>query len=329
MTLISMLLALIIERLAVRSDAWQARPYCQAYLKLTAGSGLTKLAEHQLGRYLWILLPGLLVALLLHLLDNRLLTLVVNTLVLLVGVGCWHYRQLYKQYLNAQERGDEEAAYLAMQQIRHDSRSDIDSSNGLTLVWLNFRYYAAVVFWFLVLGAFGVITYALLRHLNEQTQTEGAEPVAASSDTFAATDDALAETETGAASTADAVTVDEPVVFAETAADTPDSSAAVAKKDALSCMLHWADWFPARLFGLGFALVGHFSRASNALLGYFLDFTASNEQVVKDVARAAEPLPEEVVNGIEDTSSMVQLSKRNMLFFLAFTAILTLTGWFG
>lgn len=329
MTLISMLLALIIERLAVRSDAWQARPYCQAYLKLTAGSGLTKLAEHQLGRYLWILLPGLLVALLLHLLDNRLLTLVVNTLVLLVGIGCWHYRQLYKQYLNAQERGDEEAAYLAMQQIRHDSRSDIDSGNGLTLVWLNFRYYAAVVFWFLVLGAFGVITYALLRHLNEQTQTEGAEPVAASSDTFAATDDALAETETGAASTADAVTVDEPVVFAETAADTPDSSAAVAKKDALSCMLHWADWFPARLFGLGFALVGHFSRASNALLGYFLDFTANNEQVVKDVARAAEPLPEEVVNGIEDTSSMVQLSKRNMLFFLAFTAILTLTGWLG
>lgn len=329
MTLISMLLALIIERLAVRSDAWQARPYCQAYLKLTAGSGLTKLAEHQLGRYLWILLPGLLVALLLHLLDNRLLTLVVNTLVLLVGIGCWHYRQLYKQYLNAQERGDEEAAYLAMQQIRHDSRSDIDSSNGLTLVWLNFRYYAAVVFWFLVLGAFGVITYALLRHLNEQTQTEGAEPVAASSDTFAATDDALAETETGAASTADAVTVDEPVVFAETAADTPDSSAAVAKKDALSCMLHWADWFPARLFGLGFALVGHFSRASNALLGHFLDFTASNEQVVKDVARAAEPLPEEALNGIEDTSSMVQLSKRNMLFFLAFTAILTLTGWLG
>ena len=43
MTLISMLLALIIERLAVRSDAWQARPYCQAYLKLTASSGLSKL----------------------------------------------------------------------------------------------------------------------------------------------------------------------------------------------------------------------------------------------------------------------------------------------
>lgn len=329
MTLISMLLALIIERLAVRSDAWQARPYCQEYLKLTAGSSLTKLAEHQLGRYLWILLPGLLVAILLHLLDNRLLTLVVNTLVLLVGIGCWHYRQLYKQYLNAQERGDEEAAYLAMQQIRHDSRSNIDSNNGLTLVWLNFRYYAAVVFWFLVLGAFGVITYALLRHLNEQTQTESAEPVVAASDTAEPTDDPLAETETAATSAVDNAQADEPVVFAETAADTLSSSAAVAEKDALSCMLHWADWFPARLFGLGFALVGHFSRASNALLGYFLDFTASNEQVVKDVARAAEPLPEEVLNGIEDTSSMVQLSKRNMLFFLAFTAILTLTGWLG
>lgn len=348
MTLISMLLALIIERLAVRSDAWQARPYCQAYLKLTAGSGLKQLAEHQYGRYLWILLPGLLVAVLLHLLDNRLLTLVVNTLVLLVGIGCWHYRQLYKQYLNAQERGDAEAAHLAMQQISQDSRSTVDSSQGLTLVWLNFRYYAAVVFWFLILGAFGVITYALLRHLNEQTATEQA----AAAKVVDEHSDPLAESETAAGysadynqadySTADDISADsngadnsaEPVTMdAAIDSDTESLSAepvsAPAAKDALNCMLHWADWFPARLFGLGFALVGHFSRASNALLGYFLDFTASNEQVVKDVARAAEPLPEEVVNGIEDTSSMVQLAKRNMLFFLAFTAILTLTGWLG
>jgi AmpE protein len=149
-------------------------------------------------------------------------------------------------------------------------------------VWLNFRYYAAVVFWFLLLGAFGVITYALVRHLQE----------------------AVAE-------------------------DDAASYAACSNSKAVPCVAHWANWFPARLFGLGFALVGHFSRASTALLGYFLDFTADNEQVVVDVATAAEPLPADSLNTLEDTSYMVQLAKRNMLFFLAFTAILTLSGWLG
>lgn len=326
MTLISMLLALIIERLAVRSDAWQARPYCQAYLKLTAGSGMSKLAEHAIGRYLWILLPGLLVALILLLVDNRLVTLVVNTLVLLIGIGCWHYRQLYKQYLNAQDRGDEEAAFLAMQQIRNDSRSTVDDSNGLLLVWLNFRYYAAVVFWFLVLGAFGVITYALLRHLNEQTELTVANT--------AAKEDPLAET-----AAAETIIVDDAGVAnsddAEAAQDFTRSQDAafttaaleVQSKDAVHYLLHWADFFPARLFGLGFALVGYFSRASNALLGYFLDFSANNQQVVTDVAKAAEPIIESPLQNTDDTSAMVQLAKRNMLFFLAFTAILTLSGW--
>ena len=285
MTLISMLLALIIERLAVRSGVWQASRYCRTYVRFTAGSALSRLSSHKLGQYLWLALPGGLVMLLLCLADSHLLSLLVNTLVLLVAIGCWHYRQLYKQYLNAMERGDEEAAFISMQQIRTDMGSDKEQhSYGQLLVWLNFRYYAAVVFWFLVLGVFGVITYALVRQLQEA--------------------------------------VDEP--------DAADYAASLGSDNrAVNCVAHWANWFPARLFGLGFALVGHFSRASTALLGYFLDFTASNEQVVVDVATAAEPLPAESINTLDDTSYMVQLAKRNMLFFLAFAAILTLTGWLG
>lgn len=290
MTLISMLLALIIERLAVRSDKWQASRYCRAYVRFTAGSALNKLSAHSLGQYLWLALPGAVVMLVLHLADSHLLSLVVNTLLLLVAIGCWHYRQLYKLYLNAMDRGDEEAAFITMQQIRTDMGSTREqSSYGQLLIWLNFRYYAAVVFWFLVLGAFGVITYALVRHLQEAVAEED-------SLTYAT---CLGESHMG------------------------------ENNKAVHYVAHWANWFPARLFGLGFALVGHFSRASAALLGYFLDFTASNEQVVVDVATAAEPLPAESVNTLDDTSFRVQLAKRNMLFFLAFTAILTLTGWLG
>ena len=66
-------------------------------------------------------MPALLVTVVLALADFWLLTLVVNTLVLLVCIGCWHYRQLYKQYLNAQARGDQQAAFLVMQQIRQQA----------------------------------------------------------------------------------------------------------------------------------------------------------------------------------------------------------------
>ena len=284
MTLISMLLALIIERLAVRSSAWQADGYCRAYVRFTAGSALNKLSAHSVGQYLWLALPGAVLAILLHMLDSHLISLIVNTLVLLVGIGCWHYRQLYKQYLNAMDRGDEEAGFIAMQQLRtHLGSSSEQYSYGQLLLWLNFRYYAAVMFWFLLLGVFGVITYVLVRHLQEAVEEK----------------------------------------------DAADYATVLGAETQVNCVAHWALWFPARLFGLGFALVGHFSRASNTLLGYFLDFTASNEQVVIEVASAAETLPAESLNTLDDTSYMVQLAKRNMLFFLAFAAILTLTGWLG
>jgi AmpE protein len=289
MTLISMLLALIIERLAVRSDAWQAHGYLNAYVRLSASSGLSKLAAHRFGQYIWLALPGALVALVLCLFDNHLISLIVNTLVLLVAIGCWHYRQLYKQYLNAMERGDEEAGFLAIEQIRQDSGSREQSSYGQVLVWLNFQYYAAVVFWFVVAGVFGVITYALVRHLQQPRVDAESEQ---------------AEEQTRA--------------FAHCV---PAQSTAVA------LVAHWLNWFPARLFGLGFALVGHFSRASSTLLSYFLDFTADNEQVVTEVAAAAEPMPEQDVSPLEESGQMLQLAKRSMLFFLAFAAILTLGGW--
>lgn len=285
MTLISMLLALIIERLAVRSDAWQAHGYLKAYVRFSASSGLSRLASNRFGQYLWLVLPGALVALILYLFDSHLISLVVNTLVLLLAIGCWHFRQLYKQYLNAMERGDEEAGFLAMEQIRQDSGSREQSSYGQVLVWLNFQYYAAVVFWFLVAGVFGVITYALVRHLQQPIAEDDTEQAAAH------------------------------------ASCVPVNSKAVARLD------HWLNWFPARLFGLGFALVGHFSHASATLLSYFLDFTADNEQVITEVAAAAEPIPELVINTLDESSHLLQLAKRNMLFLLALTAVLTLAGW--
>lgn len=295
MTLISMLIALIIERLAVRSEAWQFLFYAKKYLSVSQSSGLSKLVSESKGQYLWVLLPGIVYALVLWLIGSSLVTLVLNTLVLLVCIGCWHYRQLYKQYLNASERADNEAAFLTMQQLSNDvGLTDADLSYGQRLVWLNFRYYAAVLFWFAVLGGAGAITYALLRQMNEP----------------ASWDKPVKLVEEG----------DETAEFVEATPDIP----AVFQQ-----LMFWADWVPARLFGVGLALVGHFSRASTALLGFLGDFSTSADKVVTTVAKAAEPLPDDAYNCAEETACMVQLAKRNVLFFLALVAVLTLSGWLG
>ena len=295
MTLISMLIALIIERLAVRSEAWQFLFYAKKYLSVSQSSGLSKLVSESKGQYLWVLLPGIVYALVLWLIGSSLVTLVLNTLVLLVCIGCWHYRQLYKQYLNASERADNEAAFLTMQQLSADvGLTDADLSYGQRLVWLNFRYYAAVLFWFALLGGAGAITYALLRQMNEPASWD--KPVK------------LAEEG------------DETAEFVEATPDIP----AVFQQ-----LMFWADWVPARLFGVGLALVGHFSRASSALLTFLGDFSSSSATVITTVAKAAEPLPDDAYNCAEETACMVQLAKRNVLFFLALVAVLTLSGWLG
>jgi AmpE protein len=295
MTLISMLIALIIERLAVRSEAWQFLFYAKKYLSLSHSSGLSKISEDSKGQYLWVLLPGILYALLLWLVGSSLVTLVLNTLVLLVCIGCWHYRQLYKHYLNASERADNEAAFLTMQQLSADvGLTDSELSYGQRLVWLNFRYYAAVLFWFAILGGAGAITYALLRQLNEPA------------------------------------TWDQPVKLAEEGDETAEVAAVAAGIPAVfQQLMFWADWVPARLFGVGLALVGHFSRASSALLTFLGDFSSSSATVITTVAKAAEPLPDDAYNCAEETACMVQLAKRNVLFFLALVAVLTLSGWLG
>lgn len=295
MTLISMLIALIIERLAVRSEAWQFLFYAKKYLSVSQSSGLSKLASESKGQYLWVLLPGIVYALVLWLIGSSLVTLVLNTLVLLVCIGCWHYRQLYKQYLNASERADNEAAFLTMQQLSADvGLTDVDLSYGQRLVWLNFRYYAAVLFWFALLGGAGAITYALLRQMNEPASWD--KPVKL---------------------------VEEGDEIADVVEDAPEIPAVFQQ------LMFWADWVPARLFGVGLALVGHFSRASTALLAFLGDFSTPADKVVTTVAKAAEPLPDDAYNCAEETACMVQLAKRNVLFFLALVAVLTLSGWLG
>lgn len=362
MTLLSMLIALIVERLAVRSSKWQLVSYLRPYLNYAGKTPFSALRQQQGALLLWCALPVLLLSLVLWLIDFWLLTLVINTLVLLLCMGCWHYRQLYKQYLNAAARDDQQAAFLTMQQLNTDAGISQDElSHGQRLVWLNFKYYAAVLFWFAVFGAFGALFYAILRLLAEpvtylrseiakpndgsaanELATEGgtvAETTAAEGEATAQFSADAPEQNPTTTSAADFITPDAAYrQHSQSAADdlkalaehTEQLSQSVLLQQRLmavaSDLSHWADWLPARLFGLGFALVGHFSRASAILLSYLGDSSTPACQVLTDIAKAAEPLPEELLNCSTESCSLVQLAKRNILFFLALVAILTLSG---
>ncbi|MBU1437001.1 MAG: regulatory signaling modulator protein AmpE [Gammaproteobacteria bacterium] len=364
MTLISMLIALIIERLAVRTKAWQWVSYVQPYLQVSRQGPLANLINHQFGIVLWWLLPSLVVAVVLFTIDFWLVNLLVNTLVLLLCIGCWHYRQLYKQYLNAAERQDQEAAYLVMMQINaHAGIASDELSHGQRLIWINFKYYAAVLFWFALFGAFGAIAYAMLRQLAEPVTyldlTAKKAPMAkdkAPQDDVQATsmevvDDTVADAAFEVTAAENSTDSSSSEIFSETSQQTeaqsqsetntfsennaqPEESIDVNGRleqqhrvqGFASDLSHWADWLPVRLFGLGFALVGHFSKASAALIAYLVDSSTPAEIVLADIAKAAEPLPDELRNCNSEVCSLVQLSKRNILFFLALVAVLTLSG---
>ncbi|MFC3033357.1 beta-lactamase regulator AmpE [Pseudoalteromonas fenneropenaei] len=166
MVLISIILALIIERLGARANYWQVDYYMQQYYQrsqkhLQPDGMLGK----PLGFLLWLLLPVVAIVLLVRFSDFVLWHLVANICVLLVAFGCAQMRAHYKGYLNALSRGDNEAATLYALQMGQ-RRTEFERGGetfGQTLAWLNFRHYCAVIFWFVILGAPGAILYAVIR----------------------------------------------------------------------------------------------------------------------------------------------------------------------
>lgn len=330
MTLLSMLIALIVERLAVRGRAWQLVTYLQPYMQWSQASTLTEWRQKPYFMLLWWLLPALAVSVLVYSVKFWLFQLALNTLVLLLCIGSWYYRLRYKQFLNACQRDDQEAVFLVMQQIR-SAQAAPELSYGQQFIWLNFRYYAAVLFWFAILGAFGAVAYATLRQLSEPMRAD---------DALAESKQAMQPTAAETEAETEVATSSDPVAEPDVAAIAgPDTSNTIADETATSAttaghwqhfaddLLHWADWLPVRLFGLGLALVGDFSRTSAVLLQHAGAIHMSAPQLLVELSQAAEPVPEDMLNTQEAAVSAVALAKRNILFFLALIAVLTLSGW--
>ena len=277
MTLISILIALIIERLDARGKYWQMQTYASVYLDKSQGfSGLFK---QSMLVFLWLLVPSLLVAGAARFIDFVLWQMLVNVVVLLVCLGCVFYREKYKGYLNAMQRNDSEAASLYALQLGQKRTEEQRGGEtlGQTLAWINFRFYCAVIFWFVALGPAGAVFYALVRSFADAVREGKAESLR-------------------------------------------------PHKKMLQALLFWLDWLPARIASFGFLIIGNFNKGTSCWLKHVLNFSISNRKMVTETALAAEQVEAQHIGCTVEALCMVKLVKRNVLFFLAIIAALTLFG---
>ncbi len=356
MTLITLLIVLTIERIAATGTLWQFDFYYQKLKSVMLNHlGRPQWLQSQIGRWIWILLPVLAIAFLSNALDWLLFEFVFDVLVLLICIGCVKQRKLYKSFLNAANRGDNEACELYGAQLQgfeveqaQESETDSvevandvssaaidegeqtvkveedvqsesadskleaseaetnealasepetnealaseseiseasatkqgpcgDTSLGQTLVWFNFRYYCAVLFWFVCLGPAGAVLYCMVR---------------------------------------------------ESADDSDNSISELFGENQLYRALHILDWLPARVCTAGYLLIGDFTRSAGIWLSYLLDFTSSAKSLVCKIANAAESIDVVDCSNTTEPACMLKLAKRNILFFLAMVALLTLYG---
>lgn len=325
MTLITLLLVLSIERVAATSEVWQFEFY---YLKMKSFMmkhlGKPQWLYSAVGLWLWLLLPVVLILFLASAFDWLLFEFVFNVAVLLVCIGCIEKRKTYKSFLNAAARNDERACELYAAKLQglpvqdenesgsstersaeepvepseQTLHSEADEANaqseqdelageqkmeepcgchtlGLTLVWYNFRYYCAILFWFVVFGPAGAVLYCMVRESYD---------------------------------------------------DKDEQVRGFLSKDKMRRILHVLDWLPARVFSLGYLLIGNFSKAAGIWLSYVLDLTSSAKALVSEISQAAETVDMSDCSKVTEPACMLKLAKRNILFFMALVALLTLYG---
>ncbi|MDP5039508.1 MAG: beta-lactamase regulator AmpE [Paraglaciecola sp.] len=168
MTIISLLLVLLVERVTTKSRYWQFEFYFNhLFSSLTTKQNAD--STNNYGGLALILVPPIVVFVLVQYLAAGLIAFIISTAILMVCVGCPAVRATYKCYLQAANRGDLEACSLYAEQLSNDDEGM--ESFGRNLVWQNYLHYAAVILWFTALGAAGALLYVLAREVNKQLQS--------------------------------------------------------------------------------------------------------------------------------------------------------------
>ncbi|PKI15917.1 beta-lactamase regulator AmpE [Colwellia sp. 12G3] len=305
MSLLSLLIALAAER-SLSAEMWRFNFYYQHYLHFFSKNFTAK--QGAVASAAFIILPVILTYLLLEVIDNTVLQLLLSTVILIVCFGCTTTRNSYKNYLHSAFRGEETTTEMHHQQLLTDKNLP-NMGFGQALIWLNYRYYIAIMLYFTVFGAAGALFYRLLTTVIEHKKA----------DCMASAAEKQAEAQTTSASDSEEE-------------QEGQHEASVAPNIMSGCQNHydvlfWVDWLPVRIASFGYMFVGHFSKAMPVWLESIFDSEKPTHQVLIDVAEKSEDI---LVNEEDCTAEpclLVRLAKRNVLLVLAVISILTLTGF--
>lgn len=290
MTLIILLIVLLVERFGLKGKQWQPSYYLAWYFSKITKDYLTENTS-KLTLFALLAAPAIIAGLIIYYLTGPFLEFFLSLFVLAVAIGDAKSRTLYRKYLNALSREDEEAQFILQQKLQgvnsvqeaepateeqHEEQVEeaieqhqSDESLGETLIWVNFKFYAVPIFYFVIFGIPGVIFYTTLLYAVESNKV----------------------------------------------------------KDMPKVTSYWLEalfWLPARLVSLGYMLVGHFSYGLEAWLRYAVNVSKSSREMLCKVALASENLQDEIDKN--NAQKMVRLTKRNMVVFLVVVALLTLYG---
>lgn len=288
MSLISLLIALIAERY-LSSSTWQFNTFYQRYIQAINQTKVLADYRHSavLG-YAVIFIPVIGCYFLLAQIDNALLHLIASTLILIVCFGCVKTRDAYKSYLVSAFKGELTTCELHHLQL-HQDKNIANMGFGQTLVWLNYRYFIAVMLFFVIFGAAGALFYRLLTTMNECANNKEDE------------------------------TIEEK---GEAQANTANDDACYANQQ----LLFWVDWLPVRLVAFGYMFVGHFSKAMPVWLENLFEFEKAPSKVLIAVAEKSEDFMVDADDCTAEPCLLVKLAKRTLLLFLVVISLLILTG---
>ncbi|WP_333969675.1 beta-lactamase regulator AmpE [Alteromonas mediterranea] len=175
MMLMSLLLVLSLERLISKTPSWHIEKYASQYRDFLQKKGWLGEKASSAALYFYLLVPALLLGAIEYWLLGAFLTFIEQSIVLFICIGCPVLRGIYKNFLNAAQRGDLQACSMYTDQLGHcASQSDSDGSAsaegksfGQHLTWLNYQHYAAVMLWFIAFGAPGALFYSISRSNTE------------------------------------------------------------------------------------------------------------------------------------------------------------------
>ncbi|OKP04188.1 beta-lactamase regulator AmpE [Xenorhabdus eapokensis] len=281
MTLFILLLILAWERVFKMRDHWQLERYL--------APGFAKLKSHSLWGSLGLaFLVTLLTWTLVDISSSvafGILAIILGIIISLLCIGAGRLRHDYRGYLQAVRQDDfgQQKKYLARLTMIQGTLPDTTKEERLreiqnSLIWINFRYYLAPIFWLVVLGKFGpavLMGYGCLRAYQGW----------------------LAQYAT----------------------------AVQRAQSGVDGILHWLDWFPARLAGIAYALLGHGEKALPAWIASLTDFRSSQYKVVSQLAQFALN-KEPHLNPIETPVAAVTLAKKVTFAIVIIVALLTIYG---